>query len=544
MEPTKVLSLLPFVNSAAFSVHKDSAISRDFEKWHEKLTPAMQASLHEDAGCVTALGFTRVLLRRYGNGIAAWAAFSKGENLSPAAFNCACVDTNIHVDPELVFAEMIAMERGVPGGKLWRLPPPLVEAAEAREPRISFGFQRYISKEPKAARNELLQVFGSRSAAWDALDVDGLGRISYLSFCNVFFASGFTGNHLALFAALDTDQDGFILLTDVDPQAAPQRPPRASAITPEWSASVGYVTRRAIVTLMARSDPKSPQPIVDVWQSLLRSVQAEPFGGITLVQLIEICRKQKWAVHCRRIMGSQDRLFLSDLDVAASKMLKEIHDTRSALARVAAESFDRRLERVSTLERTSKDTPKRVLASDGADAGESAGEERDSKLSAWNSEHDNAAAFRKLLKKTFGSVEKAWKDFMDEDHNGELSYIEFVHTCRALGFRGKPQAVFAELDFDMNGVLTLQELDPDAGRHAIWEAWREQLWDDDLRTTAKAPVPLYDMPYFKREEARRELEKKKRLRREDLKRRVTVKAAKRRRTRSGEGAAKQLSDTN
>ena len=25
----------------------------------------------------------------------------------------------------------------------------------------------------------------------------------------------FTGNHLALFAALDTDQDGFILLTDV-----------------------------------------------------------------------------------------------------------------------------------------------------------------------------------------------------------------------------------------------------------------------------------------------------------------------------------------
>ena len=34
------------------------------------------------------------------------------------------------------------------------------------------------------------------------------------------------------------------------------------------------------------------------------------------------------------------------------------------------------------------------------------------------------------------------------------------------------------------------------------QAWREQLWDDDLRTTAKAPVPLYDMPYFKREEAR------------------------------------------
>jgi hypothetical protein len=267
--------MLPFVNAAAFGVNKDSAVNRDFEQWHEKLSPAMQASLHEDAGCVTALGFARLLLRRYGGD--AWETLSRGERLSPAAFNCACVDISLHVDPELVFAEILAMEGGVPGGTLWRLPPPLIAAAMAREPQVSFSYLRGIPDDPDEAREEFVQVFGSHAAAWDALDVDLIGRISYLSFYNVFGACGFTGNFLGLFTALDSDGDGFLLPTDLDPRAVAKPPSGTAAITPEWSASLGYVTRRALVMFMARSDPKSPQSIVDVWQSLLRSVHAAAF---------------------------------------------------------------------------------------------------------------------------------------------------------------------------------------------------------------------------------------------------------------------------
>jgi hypothetical protein len=209
-------------------------------------------------------------------------------------------------------------------------------------------------------------------------------------------------------------------------------------------------------------------------------------------------------------MGSQDRLLLSDLDVAASKALQAIQDTRTELARVAAETYDKRQKRAKTLVETS-----------GIDfSGSTHGKRQSTMDVADETELDSAAAFRKLLKKTFGSVEKAWKNCMDEDRNGELSYPEFVKTCKVIGFRGKPQSVFAELDLENNGVLTLQELDPDAGRRCVWEAWRENLWDNDLLTTAYGPVPLFDMPYFRREEARRNLAAQKNSRREALRARM------------------------
>merc|ERR1719197_1571626 len=42
--------------------------------------------------------------------------------------------------------------------------------------------------------------------------------------------------------------------------------------------------------------------------------------------------------------------------------------------------------------------------------------------------------FRHLLKVRFGTVVRGWNQGLDTDHNGRLSFHEFVTACRSLGY--------------------------------------------------------------------------------------------------------------
>jgi len=72
--------------------------------------------------------------------------------------------------------------------------------------------------------------------------------------------------------------------------------------------------------------------------------------------------------------------------------------------------------------------------------------------------------FRKYLKSKFGSVMGGWRKGLDTDGNGRISFYEFCNACRAMGYHGQLKKLWRQLDTNMDGFVSLVELDPKAGR--------------------------------------------------------------------------------
>ncbi|CAK9070854.1 unnamed protein product [Durusdinium trenchii] len=68
--------------------------------------------------------------------------------------------------------------------------------------------------------------------------------------------------------------------------------------------------------------------------------------------------------------------------------------------------------------------------------------------------------FRLLLSRKFGSVAAAWRVSLDPDGNGRISFGEFNHRCRQMGFTGNLRKLWGELDTDKCGFISLKEIDP------------------------------------------------------------------------------------
>jgi Ca2+-binding EF-hand superfamily protein len=70
--------------------------------------------------------------------------------------------------------------------------------------------------------------------------------------------------------------------------------------------------------------------------------------------------------------------------------------------------------------------------------------------------------FLALLKRRYGNTLRAWKECLDTDGSGSLSFMEFCAACRRVGFAGKVKALWNELDQDGTGLITLDEIDREA----------------------------------------------------------------------------------
>lgn len=69
--------------------------------------------------------------------------------------------------------------------------------------------------------------------------------------------------------------------------------------------------------------------------------------------------------------------------------------------------------------------------------------------------------FRGLLEERFKTVEAAWREGLDTDGSGVLTFTEFKEACRSLGFTGSAKRVFQYLDLDVwgTGQITMDEID-------------------------------------------------------------------------------------
>merc|ERR1719183_1160403 len=90
-------------------------------------------------------------------------------------------------------------------------------------------------------------------------------------------------------------------------------------------------------------------------------------------------------------------------------------------------------------------------------------------------------ALQKLCKAKFGNLVRAWNKVFDTSGDGKLSFGEMVDACRNMGFGGNIKALWAEMDQDESGFISLWEFDPDAssGLSEFYESGFISLWEFD-----------------------------------------------------------------
>ncbi|CAE8602630.1 unnamed protein product, partial [Polarella glacialis] len=67
--------------------------------------------------------------------------------------------------------------------------------------------------------------------------------------------------------------------------------------------------------------------------------------------------------------------------------------------------------------------------------------------------------FRRLILKRFPTVIAGWQD-MDKNVDGRLSFFEFMRACQKLGVDQSARQIWAALDIDRSGFVSLSEIDP------------------------------------------------------------------------------------
>mmetsp|Transcript_93625 Transcript_93625/g.166591 ORF Transcript_93625/g.166591 Transcript_93625/m.166591 type:complete len:498 (+) Transcript_93625:66-1559(+) len=69
--------------------------------------------------------------------------------------------------------------------------------------------------------------------------------------------------------------------------------------------------------------------------------------------------------------------------------------------------------------------------------------------------------FQKFLVAKFGSIEDAWEEAFDTDGSGEINFTEFSLGCKKAGYVGNATRLWAALDEDRGGSISLDELQAD-----------------------------------------------------------------------------------
>ncbi|CAJ1355709.1 unnamed protein product [Effrenium voratum] len=73
---------------------------------------------------------------------------------------------------------------------------------------------------------------------------------------------------------------------------------------------------------------------------------------------------------------------------------------------------------------------------------------------------EKAAGFRQALSRRFGSLLHAWREELDPDGAGRVTFGEFCLVLSRLGLRGEVRSLWTELTKDETGFLSFRDLDP------------------------------------------------------------------------------------
>eukprot|EP00928_Gymnodinium_smaydae_P031197 TRINITY_DN22975_c0_g1_i1.p1 TRINITY_DN22975_c0_g1~~TRINITY_DN22975_c0_g1_i1.p1 ORF type:complete len:1304 (+),score=175.48 TRINITY_DN22975_c0_g1_i1:55-3966(+) len=287
--------------------------------------------------------------------------------------------------------------------------------------------------------------FGSLLAGWrKGLDLDGNERLTFGEFTVAVNRIGLHGDVRGLWSKFDPDNRGHILFGDFDPETA-------SALAD---------LRRRLVGAYGN--------LLLAW---LEGIDTLGNGCVNERQFVRACRTVGYpgdAARLFRLMQpekSRTFITLEDFDTPAwhalsrgdFRMLSGHSSDRvpSSPSRSKAATKQTFLERQSN---TVKQQMNRALD-------ETWGSEFAKACRLANApDHliDTPEEFEHLCKRKYGSIISAWRNCLDRDSNGVLTFNEFCDALRRLGYGGDFRALWAHYDSHEHGQVRLKDIDPRA----------------------------------------------------------------------------------
>jgi Ca2+-binding EF-hand superfamily protein len=273
----------------------------------------------------------------------------------------------------------------------------------------------------------LIDRFGTLVAAWRThLDMDGNGRLSFGELCAALRGISYRGNVQQLWNELDKDDNAMVDLDELDPEA-----------DAALSGFREYLIERFGSLELAWS----------------KGFDTEKLKRIELPHFLERCSAIGYAV---------------DEPNGLKKLFKWLVSEKGKRS-IVLDDFGALLIGVHSNERTAIWYGRKFGSST---------RENKNKADYVQEDHRKMLAstleeFKALLVETYGSIVAAWRALLDSDGNGRISVSELHAALRKLSFRGDAKQIWKSLDKDASGLISLDELDPEAD--AAFRHFREHL---------------------------------------------------------------------
>lgn len=329
------------------------------------------------------------------------------------------------------------------------------------------------AKDLESFKAVLIKKHKNMHRAWaKVLDKSGDGLVSKNEFFNSARDIGYLGDLRSLWQFCDADGSGFITICELAPEEA--------AIMSDFKSAL----KERYGSLYAG------------WVYLL---DADKSGRLT---------EQELEVACEELGVSSEGLFdmldvpatgfvhLEQLDPeAAAAVMRGEQELLLASARMQEKSRqDKRgtgltgmteaQKRASLLTMLSRKEQERVRA----------------KLRQADKGAKTTKEFLRILKGRFRTLVRAWRTVLDSGEIGRLSFQQFCHSCRAMGYCGNLKQLWKELDEDGSGFIELKEIDEES--HEALREFQEVLhrfdsiqdaWDTCLDIYKKNRLDMADL---------------------------------------------------
>jgi len=265
----------------------------------------------------------------------------------------------------------------------------------------------------KDFKDNLIMRFGTIVTAWRAvLDTDGNGRLSFGELCNALRQMSYHGDMTQLWNELDKDSSGLISLDELDPDAETRLRDFREYLAGHYDG------------------------LENAW---LKGFDTDNTKRVDADQFVERCIKMGYGTDNPNRLK---HLFKSLLPERGKKHLY-VDDFQALL--IGVPTSDR--------EKLWYGTPMQFVAQRPA-----AQTDHEAKLMGASTLKD----FKNSLVQRYGTIVAAWRAALDTDGNGRLSFGELCEALRWLSFHGDKKQLWMELDKDSSGLISLDELDPEA----------------------------------------------------------------------------------
>jgi len=290
----------------------------------------------------------------------------------------------------------------------------------------------------------LVNRCGSLLSAWrQSLDLDGNARLTFGEFTQALYKLGFHGDVKGLWRQLDVKGMGYIVFGDLDKDTD-------DALT-ELRVKLCKKYGNMLLAWMKGLDIKGTNVVEE--KTFVSCCESIGFSGDARQLFLKM-----------RPEAGRSFLTLKDFDTKAYNALH-----RGDFRMLSESEFDMRENQKRPLDMTFHERQEAGFFYQVRRAWDAAKQAEFAKACRLANEPDHEMgsneAFQSLLSRKYGSIISAWRNCLDPDHNGKLTFNEFCQAVRWLGYTGSLKTLWTLYDRDGKGYVLLKDLDPEADDH-------------------------------------------------------------------------------